>query len=232
MKRFRGLGVLACLIACAMLLMGASGGCGSNLHKATVAAGSIAATLHSAAETNHTNAFETVDERVIVANYIAQAAAANDNFIGVLQDAQKNGGKIDNAAILDAFTKLSAQIDQLNAMGVLHLKSQQAQADFAIAISSIQAQLAALQVLVGAKTASNHLPVHRRSLPLMAITLTATEIEELIALAVSVGSALVPKLLQLRSESDPQILAMAEEDDKAAIEQAEADGATPPKGAS
>jgi len=230
MKSKARFGFLGCILATA-LLMGASGGCGSNLHKATVAAGSIAATLHSAAVANHTNAFETDDERKLVANYIAQAAAANDNLVAILEDAQMNGGKVDNAAVIEAFTKLSVEVVQWNEQGILHLKSAQAQADFAIFMSSVQAQLAILQTIYGTPsgTSRNRLPFHHPVGPLFAITLTSTEIEELIALAISVGSALVPKLLQLRGESDPQILAAAEEDDKAAIAQAEVDGADRPK---
>lgn len=226
----RQLGFLGCLAATALLLMGASGGCGSNLHKATVASGSIAATLHSAAVANHNDAFESDAERAQIATYIMDAAAANDNLLGVLNAAQNNGGKIDAATALAAFSRLSQEIDQLNQQGLLHLKSAQAQADYAVFMSSIQAQIAILEGIYGspATNSSQNHPPHRNYAPIFAITLTTTEIEELIALALSVGSALVPKLMQLRHESDPQILAAAEEDDKAAIAQAEADGAKEP----
>jgi hypothetical protein len=219
------LGILGCMAASVMLLMGASGGCGSNLHKAIVASGSIAASLHSAAVANHNNTFESDDERQAIAGYIVSAASANDNLLGVLSAAQNNGGKIDPAVAVDAFSKLSTEINQLNEQGVLHLKSAQAQADYALFMSSLQAELAFLQTLYGSPTSENHLPRHNPYAPFFAITLTSTEIEELIAIAVSVGSTLVPKLMQLRGESDAQILAAAEEDDKAAIAQAEADGA-------
>lgn len=224
------LGVLGCIAATA-LLMGASGGCGSNLHKAIVASGSIAATLHSAAVANHNDVFESDEERAQVAGYILEAAAANDNFIGVLNVAQNNGGKIDAVTAIQAFTALSVQIDRLNEQGVLHLKSAKAQADFAVLMSSIQAQIAILKAIYGgpAMNSSQNHPPHGNYGPLFAITLSSTEIEELIAIALSVGSALVPKLMQLRHESDPEILAAAEEDDKAAIAQAEADGAKYPE---
>jgi hypothetical protein len=223
-------------LASVVLLMGASGGCGTDLHKATVASGSIAATLHSMAEANHTNALESDAERTVVANLIVQAAAANDNFVGVLKSAEANGGKVDATAIVAAFSALSTQIEQLDEQGILHLKSSQAQADFSIAMASVEAEIATLQVIYGASvpplpasTSENHIPGRHNGHPLFAIALTAEEVEELIALAVSVGSALVPKLLALRSESDPQILAAASQDDAAAIAQAEADGADAPK---
>lgn len=227
MKHKRLLGVMGCLGA-TMLLMAASGGCGSDLHKADVAAGAVAASLHSIATVNHTNQAETSDERALVANLVAQAATANDSFIAILQDATTNGGKVDAAAALTAFQSVTTQIDQLNEQGILHIKDAQSQANFALAMSSIQAEIATLQSLVGTLTAENHKPGRHPFAPLAAVTFTATEIEELIALAISVGSALVPKLLSLRGETDPEILAAASDDDKAAIAIAEGDGAAAP----
>ena len=59
--------------------------------------------------------------------------------------------------------------------------------------------------------------------PLLGLTLTAEEIEELIALAIAAGSALVTKLIALRGETDPQLLTSALASDAAAETQAEAD---------
>lgn len=216
-------------IGATVMLMAASGGCGSNLHKANVASGAIAASLHSMATVNHTNQLETPEERTQIANYIAQAATANETFIGVLQAAQNNGGKIDTAVALTAFQRVSTQIDQLNDQGILHIKNAQAQANFALAISSIQAEIATIETLIGTPTSENHSPKRHPLAPLVALTLTPAEIEELIALAISAGSVLVPKLLALRGLSDPEILAAASEDDKAAIAIAETDGADTPK---
>lgn len=228
MKHGRMLTALGC-IGATVVLMAASGGCGSKLHKSDVAAGAIAASLHSMATVNHTNQLETVEERAQVANYIAQAATANDTFIGVLQAAQNNGGKIDAAAALAAFQRMTAEFEQLNDDGILHIKNAQAQANFDLAISSIRAEIAIIQVQIGTPVSENHWPKRHPFAPLVAMVFTPTEIEELIALAISAGSFLVPKLLALRGASDPEILAAATEDDKAAIAIAEADGADAPK---
>jgi hypothetical protein len=211
-----------------MLLMAASGGCGSKLHKANVASGAIAASLHSMATVNHTNQLETADERALIANYITQAATTNETFIGVLEAAQSNGGTIDMPTAMAAFQKLTAQIDQLNDQGILHIKNAQAQADFSLAISSIQAEEAILEGLIGTPTSENHFPRKHPFAPMAAAIFTPAEIEELIALAIAAGSTLIPKLLALRGESDPEILAAASEDDKAAIAIAESDGADKP----
>jgi ribosomal protein S20 len=227
MKSAKVLMLVGCLGA-SVLLMAASGGCGSDLHKADVASGAIAASLHSMATVNHTNELETAEERAQIANYITQAATANETLIGVLQVAENNGGKIDTASALAAFQKVTAQIDQLNDQGILHIKNAQAQANFALAISSIQAEIATIESLIGTPTAENHFPRKHPFAPMAAAIFTPAEIEELIALAIAAGSTLIPKLLALRGQSDPEILAAASEDDKAAIAIAESDGADAP----
>jgi len=219
------------VLMAAVLVMAASGGCGSRLHKASVAAGSIAASLHTAATVNHTNQLETAEERAQIANYIAQAATANETFVGVLQAADKNGGQIDTATALAAFDRLTRQIDQLNDQGILHIKNAQAQANFDLVIASIRAQVAIIEMQIGLGTSENHKPGRHPYAPLFAAVFTPAEIEELIALAISAGSFLVPKLLKLRGQSDAEILAAASEDDKAAIAIAESDGAAKPDGA-
>ncbi len=226
--RHRLLVTVGC-IGATVMLMAASGGCGSKLHKATVASGAVAASLHSMATVNHTNQLETADERALIATYITEAATANETFIGVLQAAQNNGGQIDTATAVAAFDKVITQVDQLNEQGILHIKNAQAQADFSLAISSIQAEIATIESLIGVPTAQNHSPGKHPLAPMFALTLSAAEIEELIALAISAGSVLVPKLLALRGLTDPEILAAASEDDKAAIAIAESDGADAPK---
>lgn len=231
--RFKRLAMVGLIGFASALTMAASGGCSSDLRKADQSAGVIAASLHTAATANHASTLETPEERVLIANLIVQAASANDQFIGVLKDAEKNGGKVDKGATLTAFDQLTARIDQLNDLGVLHLKSPQAQVTFAGVIASIRTEIAFIRGLSAfvSTNADNHgAPRQRRQWPpLMAITLTATEIEELIALAIAAGSTLLPKLLALRGKTNAEILADAEADDAAAIAQAEADGADAPK---
>lgn len=223
--------VMAACLCATVVLMGASGGCGSRLHKANVSAGAIAASLHTIASVNHTNQLETPEERTLVANYVAQAAAANDSLIGVLESANRNGGTVDKAAVLAAFDRFTAQFEQLNDLGILHIKNPQAQANFNLALASIRAEIATLQTLLDVQTSKNRSPLRRHPYaPLFALTLTPAEIEELIALAIAAGSELVPKLLALRGASDPEILAQARQDDQAAIAIAVSDGAEPPEG--
>jgi len=211
----------------AAVCMAVSGGCGSDLHKAATASAGIAAGLNTAATVNHNDAFESPAERQVVANYILQVAQANDRFIGVLKVAQAQGSAANVTTIETAVSALVAQVNQLNAQGVLKLKSPQAQADFTIAISSIQASLAVIEAIYPPVTAQSSLPMrhHAPLAPLVAVTLTAEEIEELISIVIAAGSALLPKLLALRGETDPQLLASAAADDAAAEAIAESDGA-------
>jgi hypothetical protein len=217
-------------IGATVMLMAASGGCGSRVHKASVASGAIAASLHTAASINHTNQLETPEERAQIANYIAQAATANETLVGVLQAATKNGGQIDTATALAALDRLTTQFEQLSDQGILHIKNPQAQANFDLTISSIKAQIAILQGLIDGPTSENHKPGKHPYAPLFAVVFTPAEIEELIALAIAAGSALIPKLMALRGKDDAEILAAASDDNKAAIAIAEADGADVPKG--
>jgi NAD(P)H-dependent flavin oxidoreductase YrpB (nitropropane dioxygenase family) len=234
MKWMRSSFVALLVVASAVTFMGALGGCESSLHKSSIAAGSIAASLHEASVLNHTNTVETPENRKLVADLIVEAAVANDSFIGVLSSAEKNGGKVDWTIAAATFSRLTAQIDQLNQQGLLHIKNADTQAQFETIISAIRVEIAVIQALIPPQAtvsipAQNRPPGNRPYAPLAAITLTATEIEELIALAIAAGSALVPKLLSLRGKSDAEILAAAAEDDAAAIAQAVADGADAPK---
>jgi hypothetical protein len=227
LKRVVGFAILA---AASIVCMAASGGCGSSLHKAEVSAGAIAASLHTAATTNHTNTLETPEERTLIATYISQAASANDNFIGVLKSAEVAGGTPNTAAIVTAFSDLSKQIEQLNSEGILHLKSTQAQADFSLIMSSIQGEIAIIQGLYPAPASASAgrrppVPLRRYPLPVAALVLTAEEIEELVSLAIAAGSTLVPKLLALKGQTGAEILSGASADDIAAEQIAESDGA-------
>ncbi|ODU52208.1 MAG: hypothetical protein ABT07_01385 [Microbacterium sp. SCN 70-10] len=178
----------------------------------------------------------TADARVLEASIALRRAgrllrAVEDAHRIVLQAAESNGGQIDTATALAAFDKLTRQIDQLNDQGILHIKNAQAQAHFDLVISSIRAQIATIEVLLGQNTSKNRKPRRHPYAPLFAAVFTPAEIEELIALAISAGSFLVPKLLKLRGQSDAEILAAASEDNKAAIAIAESDGAEKPDGA-
>ena len=228
MKAIRTLTVAVCVGATA-LLMGAFGCNGTVLHEAALSAGTIAASLHTAATANHDNTLETDDERKVVANYIVQAAAANDEFIGVISKAQANGNKLDATAAASAFGNLVDRVDQMYSLGVLHIKDPAAQAKFALIVGSIRDELAVIQALVAQPTSKNERPGRHPYSPFMALTFTATEIEELVALAIAARSALVPKLQGLLGKSDAEILSDASADDAAAIAQAVADGADAPK---
>jgi hypothetical protein len=224
------LAALGCIAVVAMICMAVSGGCGRDLHKAATASAGIAASLNTVATVNHNDPFESPAEKQAIASYILQVAQANDRFIGVLKVSETQGSAVNTATIETALSALVAQVNQLNAQGVLKLKSPQAQADFAIAISSIQASLAVIESIYPPVTARSALPLKHRAplVPLFAVTLTAEEIEELIALVIAAGSALLPKLIALRGETDPQLLASAAADDAAAEAIAESDGAGRP----
>jgi hypothetical protein len=226
-KRLAALGCIAVMTA---VCMAASGGCGSDLHKATEASAAIAASLNTAATVNHNDAFETAAEKQVVANYILQIAQANDRFIGVLKTAQAQGSAANPATIVAAANALIAQVNQLNADGILKLKSPQAQADFSVVISSIQTSLEIIESIYPTASGESKPPSRHRAplTPLFAVTLTAEEVEELISLVIAAGSALLPKLLALRSETDAQLLASATSDDAAAEAIAKSDGAGAP----
>lgn len=219
----------ACLAVMAAVCM-AAGSCNSSpLRKSEQAAAGIAATLNTAATVNHNDPFESPDERKVVADCIMQAAAANDNFLGVLKAAEAQGGTVNIPLIEAAFSKLLNTVTALNSQGILKLKSPQAQADFALTMSTIQASLAAIEAIYPPATSDNvPRPVHHPWVPALAIALTPAEVEELIALVVAAGSALLPKLLALRGQTDAQLIASAEADDASAEAIAESDGAARP----
>ena len=200
-------------------------GCPSDtaVHKASVAAASIGVSLQTAATTNHQMiqaGEESATEGALVAGYIDQAAKANDAFSRVLAATPDTGSKLTAQQVLDAFNVLQQQIAILNTQGVLHLKSAKAQQAFASVMLSIQGSIAAVELVIAANQPQSSIP---KSLPLLAIALTPAEIEELIALALAAGSALVTKLESLRGQTDAQLQASALASDAAAEEQAEAD---------
>ncbi len=234
MKRFGRLAAVTAIMTVALFIcMGAKGCSGTPVHQASVAAASIGASLQTAATINHDliqAGEESAAEGAQVASYIQQAAEANDAFVRTVQGVPSSGS-LSTAQVLQAFQALTTQIQTLQSQGVLHLKSAKAQSEFAAVTSSIQAQIAILEVLV--ESSSSSAPRHGPNpfvpaAPLLGLTLTAEEIEELIALAVAAGSSLVSKLMSLRGETDPQLQADALASDAAAEQQAEADEAAGP----
>jgi hypothetical protein len=211
----------ALLGAVAVACMAASGGCGSDLHKASDAAGSIAAGLKTAADLNHNNVNETPQERAAVAGYIVAAGAANDNFIGAITRAEAAGGKVLPADVVSEFQTLVNSVNTLNSQGILQIKSQDAKDAFAVVIGGIQVSLATIQGLAGTGTSS--LVKGAGGVMAAGVAFTPAEITELIELATAAASTLVPKLLALRGESDGEILTNASADDAAAEAEAEGD---------
>jgi hypothetical protein len=230
MKRFgRLLAFTAVMTVALVICMGAKGCRGTAVHQSSLAAASIGASLQTAATTNHQliqAGEESAQEGALVASYIDQAAKANDAFTKTVQSLPNSGSQLTSAQAITAFNTLLAQISTLQSQGVLHLKSTKAQTAFATIMTSIQAQIAIVQAVIAANSSS--MPRHGPNpfipaAPLLGLALTAEEIEELIALAIAAGSALVTKLESLRGESDPQLQASALASDAAAEQQAEAD---------
>ena len=200
----------------------------STLDKASKAAADIGAGLESAAQVNHQmleGGQESPQEAAAVASYIDQAAKVNDAFTKSLQALPAGQSQISNAQIVSEFQSVSAQITTLNQQGILHLKSQTAQTAFATVMVSIQGAIATLQTIIALTTSHRGPPLlpFAPAVPMLGLVLTPAEIEELIALALAAGSALVAKLESLRGESDPQLQSAALAADAAAEQQAEAD---------
>ena len=200
-------------------------GCPSStaIHKASASAASIGDSLQTAATVNHQMiqaGEESAQEGSLIAGYIDQAAKANDAFVSVLQATPDTGKPITAQQVLTAFNTLQQQIATLNSQGVLHLKSAKAQQAFATAMTSIQASIAAVELVIAATNSRNPLPM---GCPLRCLVLTPAEIDELIALAIAAGSSLVSKLESLRGQTDAQLQSTALAADAAAEQQAEAD---------
>jgi hypothetical protein len=226
---------MVCVVAVAAMVVmcGWTGGCGTDLHKGTVAADSIANSLKTAADLNHSLAVSgqiTVAERQQVALLIDQAAQANGVLVAQLKAAEASGGTVNTATVLAAFNTFLGQLNTLEANGVLHLKSTAAQAQFETVINAIRTEVTVLQTVIGSSTSQNRSPArspnHGGYLAFAALALTPDEIAALIALATEVlgeGAALVQKLLAMKSESDAALLADAATEDAAAETQAKAD---------
>jgi hypothetical protein len=194
----------------------------SAVHKASVAAASIGSSLESAATVNHQMlqaGEESAAEASEVAAYIQQAAEANDAFTKTIASLPSTGGQITAQQALAAFATLQTQIATLNQQGVLHLKSQKAQAAFAGIMTTIQGSMAAIEVVIAVQSSRAGVGL----IAFAAVALTPEEIEELISLALAAGSALVSKLMQLRGQTDAQLQSTALASDAAAEQQAEAD---------
>jgi hypothetical protein len=235
LRRLR-IGLLA-LLACAAftMLCAWTGGCGTDLHKAAVATDSIANSLKTAADLNHSlYATGQIDlaERQQVATLIDQVTQANDAVVAQLIQAEASGGTVNAATVVSAFDKFLDQLNILENNGVLHLKSAAAQAQFEVVLTAVKTEVAILKGLMGLPTASNHrLPLPGGGggmLAFAALALTPEEIETLVALAISAlgaGASLVEKLLAMKGETDTQLLADAATQDAAARKQAQADEA-------
>lgn len=228
--KFKSIAMLFVAVAASsFIIMGASGGCGSDLHKASVAADSLANSLNTAAGVNHqliASGQESAAEGEAVAKYIDAAAKANDTFIAEISSAEQTGAQVNAASLVSAFGTVTAAIQTLQSQGVLGLKSPAAQAAFQGVVSAINAQIAILQGLISTSTADNRGAPLKRNAPLLSIALTAEEIETLIGLvstALGAGVPLVEKLLAMKGETDATLLSDATAQDATAEKQAEAD---------
>ena len=210
--------------------------CGTAQHKAVVAADSIASSLHTAADLNHSlysSGQITLEERQQVAVLIDQSSQANDVLVNQLQTINNNGGTVTAASVVQALNTFLTQLDALEANGVLHLKSTSAQAKFEVVIAAVKAQVQILQAVIGTNTGQKQTPGPIPSgtglLMCAALVLTPEELETLIALALTAlgeGAVLVKKLMAMKSETDAELLADALTENAAARTQAKADEGT------
>jgi hypothetical protein len=229
--RWFGVAFLLCVMALFVVTLA---GCPQStlIHKAAVAADSIASALNTAATINHEDTMESVADRAALATYIDGLAKLNDIFIGQLQTASANGGQVTAAQIVQAFTALNAQAQTFQGQGLLHLKSADAQAKFANVTTTINGLLQTIQALMPAATADGRtrLPVPSHKLPyaLAVLALTPEEIAGLLALLIPLGEqavTLVEKLTAMKEETDAQLLADAAAQDKQTETIAEGDEA-------
>jgi hypothetical protein len=150
----RSLLLFALLAGSMMFIAGwTSGGCSSasGLHKAAAAADVIGSSLQTAEGINHdaeTQGVESIAERDAVASYILQAAQANYAFVSAINSAEQSGTTTVPQSVVSAFNILVAQVNTLNSEGVLQLKSATAQKNFQIVISTLQSEVATIQLLM------------------------------------------------------------------------------------
>jgi len=233
LRRLAGVAIVA--VSSAVFLMGAAGGCGSDLHKASVAADTIANSLVTVENVNHqvaADGLESTAERAAIAQYVDQVTQANDAFIVQIkaaEAAQTAGQTVSTASLVSAFNLLVTQVNALNANGVLHLSSTSAQAEFTTVMAAIQSQLAILKALTTLQTSTTSRLLHGAPPAAMAGAFTLEELDTLIALATTAlgaGASLVEKLLGMKGETDTELLADATTEDAAARTEAEADEST------
>lgn len=227
-------GSVAIIAGVAMTVMcGWTGSCGTPLHKSAVAADAIASSLKTAADLNR-SLFEsgqiTLGERQQIAELIVQTTQANDVLVAQLTAAEANGGATDPASLIAAFGQFTTQLSQLEADGVLHLKSPTAQAGFETILNAIKGSVATLQIQIGTGGSSTPAPTPKSPgmFILSALVLTPEEIALLISLATAAfgdGAALVEKLLAMKGEADTALLADATTQDAAARAEAQEDEA-------
>ncbi len=232
MKRIFGLSLVAVVaFATITALCAWTSSCGTSLHKASVAADSIANSLKTAADLNQSLYAQgqiSLVERQQVAALIGQTAHANDDLVQQLKTAESNGGQVTAATIVQAFNTFLTQLNGLQTNGVLHLKSTTAQASFQTILTAVQFQVSVIETLIGTTSSRNQTPLPTRPnsgyLLFAALALTPDEIAALIALATTAlgeGAALVQKLLAMKGESDAALLADAATEDAAAETEAQ-----------
>lgn len=218
-------------LATVTALCGWTSSCGTPTHKAAVAADSIANSLKTAADLNHSlyaSGQITLDERQQMATLIDQSTQANDVLVAQLSQAVANGGTVTASSVVQSFNTFLTQLNALEANGVLHLKSADAQAKFEVVIGAIKLQVQVLQAIINVTGSSNRSPVGGSYLAFAALALTPEELETLISLALAAfgaGVPLVQKLSAMKSETDVQLLADAATQDLAARTEAKADEA-------
>lgn len=211
--------------------------CGTKLHRSAIAADSIANSLKTAADLNgqlYATGQISLAERQQIATGIVQATLANDVLIAQLTQAEANGGQVNSASLVAAFSAFTTQLDGLETNGVLHLKSAKAQAWFATILNSIKASVAILHASIASQKSQNRMPLQwPAAIGMLAFAvpiLDADEIAKLIALATAAfgdGAALVAKLIAMKGKADTELLADATKQDAAARDEAtEQEGAS------
>lgn len=233
MKKRTVLALVAFAAMSGIAIMGASGGCGSDLHKAAVASDSIASSLNTAAQINHTlivNKELSAEQGSAVAGYIDKFAKDNQLFVSQIEQAEASGGVLNTSTILAQFQALITDAQTLNSQGGTFIKNTSSAEAFNDVLASIQAEITVLQTLFGGTTTSSRGSPHpfapAGALAFAAIALTPEEIEEILGIIIPVvgeGANLVLKLIGMKGESDTTLLNDATTQDQAAEKQAESD---------
>lgn len=208
--------IFGVLLICFAVLMSAA--CPeSSYHKANRAAKQIADDLsefEKQVENFHVSGDIDDGEAANLANLAKQAATANDAFVAKLQTIKTIDSK-SYAQVVQWIQDLADTIQQLNSQGVLHLKSQKAQHEFAVIYASIDAGLTVIQGLMGTQQQikTTPTPMIPNRVPLRAdVALPAA-----IALAIQAFNALAKLILQYRQDgqlTDAQLQAAAVAEDQ------------------